>query len=154
MKFEATEQQIKEIAVKAITYSKPLGWGLLEALDEIDIKPEDIKLDEYGLALDYVKGRCVKLFIRRGLPEGSGHIDHIADPEYQTWVRRYGSNETLVSSVLGDGKTNCSETIDDFANEILVSEKSDSFRGKNFPAENFPAEDFPPEGFGSESFSL
>jgi hypothetical protein len=34
-------------------------------------------------------------------------------------------------------------------NEILVSEKSDNFRG-----ENFPAEDFPPEGFGSESFSF
>jgi hypothetical protein len=119
MKFEATEQQIKEIAVKAITYSKPLGWGLLEALDEIDIKPEDIKLDEYGLALDYVKGRCVKLFIRRGLPEGSWHIDHIADPEYQTWVRRYGSNETLVSSVLEDGKTNCGNP-------------------ESFPPENFP----------------
>jgi hypothetical protein len=122
MKFEATEQQIKEIAVKAITYSKPLGLGFLQALDELDIKPEDIKLDdEYGLALDYVKGRCVKLFIRRGLTEGSWHIDNIADPEYQTWTRRYGSNETLVSSVLEDGKTNSRhETIDDYAGEAIL----------------------------------
>jgi len=149
MKFEATEQQIKEIAVKAITYSKPLGWGFFEALDEIDIKPEDIKLDEYGLDLDYVKGRCVKLFIRRGLPEGSWHIDNIADPEYQTLVRRYGSNEALVSSVLEDGKTNGGETVNDFANEVLVLEKSDSFGGKNFPDE-----DFLPKGCGPESFSL
>jgi len=122
MKFEATEQQLKEIAVKAITYSKPLGLGFLEALDEIDIKPEDIKLDKYGLALDYVKGRCVKLFIRRGLPEGSWPIDDIADPEYQTWARRYGSNEALVASVLEDGKTNnCGENIiEDFACEAIL----------------------------------
>jgi hypothetical protein len=114
MKFEATEQQIKEIAIKAITHSKALGLGVFEALSEIDIKPEDIKLDEYGLALDYVKGRCVNLFIRRGMPEGSWHIDNIADPKYQTWVCRYGSHETLVSSVLEDGKTNnCGNTIDD-----------------------------------------
>ena len=119
MEFKATEQQIKEIAVKAITHSKPLGLGLFEALGEIDITPEDIKLDEYGLDLDYVKGRCVKLFIRRGLPEGSWHIDNIADPEYQTWVCRYGSNETLVSSVLKDKKTNCGNP-------------------ESFPPENFP----------------
>jgi len=123
MKFEATEQQIREIAVKAITYSKPLGLGFLETLGEIDIKPENIKLDEYGLALDYVKGRCVKLFIRRGLPEGScnWHIDNIADPEYQTWARRYVSNETLVSSVLEDGKINIAgKTIDDYAGEAIL----------------------------------
>ena len=120
MKFEATEQQIKEIAVEAITYSKPLGLGSPQALDELDIKPEDIKLNEYGLALDYVKGRCVKLFIRRGLPEGSWHIDDIANPEYQTWARRY-SNETLASSVLEDGKTNNRrETIDDYAGEGIL----------------------------------
>jgi hypothetical protein len=122
MKFKATEQQIKEIAVKAIIHSKPLGLGFLQALGEIDINPENIKLDEYGLALDYVKGRCVKLFIRRGLPEGSWHIDNIADPEYQTWVCQYGSNETLVSSVLENGKTNnCGETIDDNATRSLNS---------------------------------
>jgi len=121
MKFEATEQQIKEIAVKAITYSKPLGLGFFQALGEINIKPEDIQLDEDGLDLDYVKGRCVKLFIRRGLPEGSWHIDNIADPEYQTWAHRYGSNETLVSSVLEDGKTNnCGETIDNYAGEAIL----------------------------------
>jgi hypothetical protein len=121
MKFEATEQQIKEIAIKAITHSKALGLGVFEALSEIDIKPEDIKLDEYGLALDYVKGRCVNLFIRRGMPEGSWHIDNIADPKYQTWVCRYGSNETLVSSVLEDGKTNnCGNTIDDYAGEAIL----------------------------------
>ena len=119
MKFKATEQQIQEIAVKAITYSKPLGLDFFEPLGNIDIKPEDIKLDEYGLALDYVEGRCVKLFIRRGLPEGSWHIDDPANPEYQTWVRRYGSNETLVSSVLEDGKTNnCGETIDNYVNSV------------------------------------
>jgi hypothetical protein len=121
MKFEATEQQIKEIAIKAIMYSKPLGLGFVEASSEISINPEDIKLYEHGLDLDYVKGRCVKLFIRRGLPEGSWHIDDIADPGYQTWACRFGSNETLVSSVLEEGKTNNS---------------------KNFPPENFPLETF------------
>jgi hypothetical protein len=119
MKFEATEQQIKEIAIKAITYSKPLGLGFFQA-SEIDIKSEDIKLDEYGLALDYVKGRCVKLFIRRGTPEGSWHIDNIADPKYQTWARRFVSNEALVGSVLEEGKTNCGGTIDDYAGEAIL----------------------------------
>jgi hypothetical protein len=120
MEFKATEQEIKEIAVKAITYSKPLGLGFLRA-GEIDIKPESIKLDEYGLALDYVKGRCVKLFIRRGLPEGSWHIDNTANPEYQTWAHRYGSNEALVSSVLENGKTNnCGETIEDYSGEAIL----------------------------------
>jgi hypothetical protein len=119
MKFEATEQQIKEIAVKAITYSKRLGLGFFQALDELDLKPEDIELDEDSLALDYVEGRCVKLFIRRG-SEHSWHIDNIADPEYQTWAPRY-SNETLVSSVLEEGKTNnCGETIDDYAGEAIL----------------------------------
>jgi hypothetical protein len=119
MKFKATEQQIKEIAVKAITYSKPLGLGFFEALGEMNIKPEDIELNEYGLDLDYEQGRCVKLFIRRG--EGYWHIDQIADPEYQTWARRYGSNETLISSVLEDGKTNnCGDIIEVYASEAIL----------------------------------
>lgn len=126
MEFKATEQQIKEIAVKAITYSKPLGLVFFQSLGEINIKPEDIELNQDGLDLNYVEGRCVKLFIRRGLPEGSWHIDNIADPEYQTWARRYGSNETLVSSVLEDRKTNNrGGTIDDYANEAILNRSVD-----------------------------
>jgi hypothetical protein len=44
MKFEATEQQIKEIAVKAITYSKPLlilVWTDPELADQISTWGED-----------------------------------------------------------------------------------------------------------------
>jgi hypothetical protein len=95
--------------------------GFFQALGEINVNPEDIQLNEDGLDLDYVKGPCVKLFIRRGLPEGTWEIHKIADPEYQTWACRYGSNETLVNSVLEDRKSNnCGETIDDYAGEAIL----------------------------------
>ncbi len=74
-------------------------------MQELNFTPDDILLDEYGLALDYVRGRCVKLFIERGEANDCWKINDIADPEYQTWIHRYGSNETLVNSVLNDGKT-------------------------------------------------
>ncbi|MEG4081943.1 hypothetical protein QUA10_28415 [Microcoleus sp. Pol8_D6] len=104
IEFEATEQQIKEIAMHAIKYSKNVGLGFLRGLENLDIHPGDIKLDDSGLSLDYVNGRCVKLFIDR-LPDNRWRIRDSADPEYQTWARRWVSNETLVEYVLGAGKT-------------------------------------------------
>ncbi|MEG4883018.1 hypothetical protein QUB75_19755 [Microcoleus sp. K1-B6] len=104
IEFEATEQQIREIAINAIKYSKNVGWGLLRGVEKLDIHPGDIKLDDRGLSLDYVNGRCVKLFIER-LSDNRWRIRDNADPEYQTWACRWVSNQTLVEYVLGDGKS-------------------------------------------------
>ncbi len=120
--FKATEQEVIQIAVNAIRYSRPLGLGYLEALKELDIKLGDIDLEDGILDLDYVAGRCVKLFIRNI----GGEMWEIAEHptrDYQTWVGKYPTNEALVESVI----------------------KGD--RLQNFPTEEFPAETFPPESF-------
>ncbi|MEG4964471.1 MULTISPECIES: hypothetical protein [unclassified Microcoleus] len=97
--FKATEQQVIQIAVNAIRYSRPIGLGYLEALRELDTKLGDIELEDGNLDLDYVAGRCVKLFIRNI----GGEMWEIAQSptrDYQTWVSKYPTNEALVESVV------------------------------------------------------
>jgi hypothetical protein len=141
MEFIATEQQIKQIAIKDIEASKPLGNGFLDYSKELTLDDGDILLDENGLDLDYVAGPCVKLFIRRGLAENHWQIKEAADPEYQTWVRRYSSNETLVGSVLEDGETNI------FQGSLKVERASSSDNDDSVSTTKNFIEDFPLEGF-------
>lgn len=99
MRFQATEKQIKWIAVKAIDASKPLDSEAMSYLPAPILDPEDINLTEWGLRLDDVAGRSVKLFINRQ-ENNWWHVEDSVDPEHQAWVRRYASIETLIGSVL------------------------------------------------------
>lgn len=97
--FKATKQEVIQIAVNAIRYSRPIGLGYLEALKELDIKLGDIELRHGNLELDYVAGRCVKLFIRN-IGDETWEIAESPTRDYQTWVSKYPTNEALVESVV------------------------------------------------------
>ena len=69
MQFHATEQQLKQIIFNAIEYSKPplqygpyLVWSPLLPFNAENIK---LKFEGSWLNVDYICGRCVKLFIRQ-----------------------------------------------------------------------------------------
>lgn len=115
--FKATNQELAQIAVNAIRYSRPIGLGYLEALKELDIKLENIELKGRNLDLEYVAGRCVKLFIRN-IGEDLWEIPDSPTPDHQTWISKYPTNEALVESVVNGDRL-----------------------------QNFPPEEFPPEGF-------
>lgn len=97
--FKATEQQIRQIAVNAFHNSRPLGLGYLNHRPDLNVNLEDFDLEDGNLDLDYVAGRCVKLFIRNI----GGEMWEIAQSptrDHQTWVRKYPTNEALVESVV------------------------------------------------------
>ena len=103
MQFLATEQQLKQIVFNAIEWSKPpLQYGpYLFWSPELPFKAEDIKLKFQGscLDLDYVCGRCVKLFISK-VAEDCYEIKDEPTPDRQTWAYKYPSNEALIKSVI------------------------------------------------------
>jgi hypothetical protein len=110
MQFCATEQQLKQIIFNAIEYSKPpllqhgpyLVWS-----PELPFKAENIKLEfqRSWLNLDYICGRCVKLFIRK-VAEDCYEIEDEPTPERQTWVCKYPTNEALIKSVIDSNSKN------------------------------------------------
>lgn len=97
--FKATEQKIKQIAVNAIQCSRPVGLGYLQTLSDLVVKPEDIELRHGSLELDYVAGRCVKLFVRN-IGDEVWEIKSEPIWDYQTWVSKYPTNEALVESIV------------------------------------------------------
>jgi len=97
--FKATKEQIRQIGANAIDYSRPMGFGIFAHRSELFIRIEDIELEEGNLNLDYVAGRCVKLFIRN-IGDDMWEIAESPTPDYQTWVRQYPTNEALVESVV------------------------------------------------------
>ena len=98
MNFTATEQQIKEIALKAILASKVIGMGVIQ-FKNAPLTLEDIELDDEGLYIDYFRGRMVKLGINK---EGDNiwEIGDSVDVEYQSWGETYPTSKDLVSSVI------------------------------------------------------
>lgn len=87
MRFRATEDQIKQIAVNACKAQLPLVCKHL--------KPEDIKLDEYGLVI----ADTVKLIVRRvGLDEWE--IDGELDRHWHGWIDVYPTVQALVHSAV------------------------------------------------------
>jgi hypothetical protein len=105
MQFIATEQQLKQIVFNAIEWSKPplqhgshLVWS-----PELPFKAEDIKLKFQGswLDIDYICGRCVKLFVRK-VAENCYEIENEPTPDRQTWVHKYPTNEALIKSVINN----------------------------------------------------
>jgi hypothetical protein len=109
VQFLATEQQLKQIIFNAIDWSKPpLKHGpYLVYSSELAFKAEDIKIEFQGswLDLDYVCGRCVKLFMRK-VAEGCYEFENEADPERQTWACKYPTNEALIKSVINNSNSN------------------------------------------------
>lgn len=100
MQFTATKQQLKQIIFNAINASNPFGNGHYEYCPELGIKPEDLKLNENHLIFDYVRGRCVKLFIYK-IANNCYEIEHEPIGNRQTWMGVYPTNEALVKSVPG-----------------------------------------------------
>ncbi len=99
MRFTATEAQLKQIVFNAIEASNPLGNGHYLYHPELGIKPEDLKLNENHLFFDYVRGRCVKLFIYK-VGDNCYEIEDEPIGNRQTWMGVYPTNEALVKSVI------------------------------------------------------
>lgn len=108
MIFEATEQQIRQIAANAVNASSPLGMGFLHFKVK-DYKPEEIDLqfDQFGFTLsksafvdlDYYQGRMVKLRIRKvENTENRWMVNGEPRGDYQSWAAKYPSNRALVES--------------------------------------------------------
>lgn len=101
IKFRATEDQIRKIAVNAIHASSPMGMGYLHFVPGDHFKPEDISISpKVGIYLDYVQGRMVKLSI---IFEGDNTwtMSNDLDVEYQSWAAKYPTGEDLLKSVEG-----------------------------------------------------
>jgi len=98
MEFKATEEQVKQIAVNAVTASAPMGMGFLHHQPDQEFKPDDFKIDKFGLSLDYVQGRMVKLSIGK-TENGNWQIHGEPRSDYQSWIQKYSTNEELIKSV-------------------------------------------------------
>jgi hypothetical protein len=108
MKFKATIDQIRVTAALAVNASRPFGMGMLHFQPK-EYKPEEIDLnfDQFGftagkkegsVSLDYYEGRMVKLNIT-GLGNDTWECrSGKADPEYQSWARKYPTYEALLSA--------------------------------------------------------
>ena len=100
MQFIATGQQLKQIIFNVIDASNPFGKGHYEYHPELGMKPEDLKLNENYWIFDYVRGRCVKLFIYK-VADNCYEIEDEPIGNRQTWMGKYPTNEALVKSVDG-----------------------------------------------------
>ena len=101
MKFEATEEQIKQIGINAIKASKPAMFGYLgtESIKR-PVTLDDLNIDENGLRIDYFRGKMVKLFVRKET-EDQWELNDSVEFEYQSWISVYPTAKALVESVLG-----------------------------------------------------
>lgn len=99
IKFKATPEQVREIGANASNASTPAGMGILH------FQPGNIPIEHFSLpdkgdfSLDYVQGRMVKLNIWK--KDNHWEIRDVADPEYQSWCRKYPTARSLLLSVSG-----------------------------------------------------
>jgi hypothetical protein len=99
MQFTATKQQLQQIIFNAIDASNPLDNGHYEYIPELGLKPEDLRLNENHLIFDYVRGRCVKLYIYK-VGKNCHEIEDEPIGNRQTWMGVYPTNEALVRSAI------------------------------------------------------
>jgi len=99
MKFQATEQQIKQIAANAVNASKPMGMGFFHYQAGSNFSADDFGVTDSGLYLDYVEGRMVKLSTHRRKNEWE--INDNISADYQSWICKYPTVQDLVNSVVG-----------------------------------------------------
>ncbi len=100
-RFTASDEQLKQIICNAIEASKAFikSLGIQWTKEPLTITPENIKLNKNYLELDYICGRCVKLFIYH-VENDVYEIEHEPVPERQTWVYKYPTNEDLIKSAV------------------------------------------------------
>lgn len=105
MKFIATEEQVKQIAVNAINASSPVGMGYLQ-YESKDYTPNEINLfssigGKKVIEIDYFHGRMVKLSIG----ECSENVWNVGPDtfrlDYQSFAGKYPTPANLVKSVEG-----------------------------------------------------
>lgn len=91
MIIEATENQVIDAAKRAIAASSPVGLGWLHKCPEND-RPDEAEVREYlchgGIAIDYFRGRMVKLHLRR-IDDTHWEAHEPLKPSYQSWCVRY-----------------------------------------------------------------
>jgi hypothetical protein len=103
MRFRASEEQVLAIGALAVNASAPQGMGYLQYDSTRKFSGEDLRdhFGRWGLNLDYVGGRMVKLTINRvrgaeGVWEVSG-----AKPreDYQSWCEKYPTYRALIEAI-------------------------------------------------------
>ena len=103
MKFKATDEQVKQIAINAIMASSPMGLGFIQYNPSLKLETKNIAIANNLVNIDYFQGRMVKLFMK--LENGWWHVDeHRVHPEYQSWVSKYPTMLDLIASVPGIGE--------------------------------------------------
>lgn len=88
MNIEVTDEQLRKIAALAINASAPVGMGFIR-YSPGDVDTADLNV-KYGVSLDYVQGRMVKLNISRA--PGSKLVEMpygVPRREYQSWAGKY-----------------------------------------------------------------
>lgn len=103
MKFKATDDQVKQMAVNAINASRQFGMGFLssgaDALrGELDLQERHDKLRE--LHIDYYNGRMVKFHAREVEPGVWEAWPDLPRGDYQSWCGQYPTMKMLLSSVI------------------------------------------------------
>lgn len=107
MRFKATEAEVQQIAAKAIEASKPAELHLFPPemqadYPKIQVDPHSLKVQDSGLFLEYVEGRCIKLRVYR-LTEDEWRIPEIIFTENHSWLDVYPTSESLILAVLSEG---------------------------------------------------
>lgn len=101
-KLKGSDEQIAQMAANAVNASKPMGLGFLAYEPRQYTAQEMATQLEHWPALDYVGGRCVKLYLRKDAEEWSISCStEWPHPDYQTWADTYPTYEALVASVPG-----------------------------------------------------
>lgn len=108
MKFKATKEQLFEIASNAVNASRGGAYWPSDTTSKIQVTDKTPMhdsgfgkvLDNWGLNLDYVVGRMVKLRIKRA-GEDTWEMQSEPRGDYQSWVQKCPTNEALVKSVAG-----------------------------------------------------
>jgi hypothetical protein len=96
IEFTAEEWQIRKLMAIAVNASKPMGMGYLHYQDrEYDA---DAFRNEESTTLDYVDGRCVKLWINKLDDNQYRIVGEAPQEDYQTWAATYPTYEALLAS--------------------------------------------------------
>lgn len=100
IRFEATKDQLLQLAANAVNASAPMGAGLIH-YKEKTYKPHEFnhRLFNNQLAIDYFEGRMTKLYIVKD--ETSWIMKREPEGDYQSWQHTYPTNRDLLNSVAG-----------------------------------------------------
>jgi hypothetical protein len=98
MRIIATDEQVLQMCVLAVTASSPVGMGVLHYQPNIEFKPEDfaalLKDGSAGVFLDYVQGRMVKLRMWRR-EKGAWDVPDTISSAYESWIHTYPTYREL-----------------------------------------------------------